>query len=340
MAMRKNVVSLDDLNPFDLDGTAEDIALVERGLAILARKQSVWSAILDKWKMAAGIQSAPAAMSAHNEREPAIRSMASLIQLYRMDERSPFQKIQFSTRGNYEAHLRRIERDIGDVELAQWKGEHIKSAYEAWTKGGTTNTMAHGLVTMLRGLFGFGALLGDRECERLSVIMHKMRFPMIRSRNVRLTAEHATKIIGRAHEKGLHSLALAQAIQFELGLGQKHVIGEWVPPNEPGESNVVSGGVKWLRGLRWGEIDNSRLLACPMVTDAIDRYMGARTGPMIVYEKTGLPYFPHQWRREWRAIANEVGVPKRIFNRDSRRRKSGMTSDNFDDAEPTSEARH
>lgn len=35
-ASRKIPVSLDELNPFELEGTPEDIALVEEGLAILA----------------------------------------------------------------------------------------------------------------------------------------------------------------------------------------------------------------------------------------------------------------------------------------------------------------
>jgi len=39
-----------------LEGTPEDIALVERGLAIMARKQVVWASVVEGWKKRAGIQ--------------------------------------------------------------------------------------------------------------------------------------------------------------------------------------------------------------------------------------------------------------------------------------------
>ena len=39
-------------------------------------------------------------------------------------------------------------------------------------------------------------------------------------------------IVEKAHEMRRDSIALAQAIQFETGLSQKDVIGEWVPESE------------------------------------------------------------------------------------------------------------
>jgi hypothetical protein len=41
-------------------------------------------------------------------------------------------------------------------------------------------------------------------------------------------------------------------------------------------------------------------------------------GPMVIYEGTGAPYEVGIFRRKWRSIANMVGVPKEIFNMDSR----------------------
>jgi hypothetical protein len=48
---------------------------------------------------------------------------------------------------------------------------------------------------------------------------------------------------------GMPSIQLAQALQFELCLRQKDVIGEWVPVAEPGMSSVTYHGRKWLCGL-------------------------------------------------------------------------------------------
>ena len=48
-------------------------------------------------------------------------------------------------------------------------------------------------------------------------------------------------------------------------LRQKDVIGEWVPRSEPGPSDIWnSDGEKWLRGLRWQEIDGN-LIGTPEV---------------------------------------------------------------------------
>ncbi len=337
MATRKdNIVSLDELDPFDLEGTAEDIALVERGLAIMARKQVVWSAVVEEWKKRAGIPMArPAASVLHDTppravRETGISNLAALIELYRVDQRSAFLKVHFRTRENYNNLLLRLERELGHMELARCKAEDIQNAYDGWVKTGNVY-MPHSLVTMLRGLFGFGStIMGDSECERLSVIMHKMRFPLAQSRTIhRMTPDQVIAIIEMAHKAGFPSIALGQAIQFEIGLKQKDVVGDWVPITEPGDSEIRVGALKWIRGLRWGDLDTSRLAECPMVRDAIDKITTPKIQgqPMIVYEKTQLPYVGAQWRHKWRELATEAGLPKAVYNMNSRgRRVSAKTA--------------
>lgn len=60
------------------------------------------------------------------------------------------------------------------------------------------------------------------------------------------------------------------------------------------------------------------LRECPMVMDELSHIPpGRRTGPLIVSERTGLPYartFSECWRRD----ANAAGVPKTVWNRDLR----------------------
>ena len=51
----------------------------------------------------------------------------------------------------------------------------------------------------------------------------------------------------RAEHFGWYSIALAQALQFELLLSQKDVIGEWVPVTEPGKSDVIWAERRLLR---------------------------------------------------------------------------------------------
>jgi hypothetical protein len=221
--------------------------------------------------------------------------------------------------------------DRGDVELATLKASTINEWHETWALSG--RAMAHALVTMLRMLFGFGAtILEDTECERLSMIMHKMKFEPLPKRTEILTVQQAKDIIAKAYEFDAPSIALAQAFQTDFGLHQKDVVGEWIPMAQPGPDDITDGRDKWVRGLRWDQVDadlvlrhptegTMRLKEGPLVSAAIDRMMWKRptSGPIIIHERTKLPYRAAAFRRLWRLIADNAGVPKDIRNSDSRK---------------------
>ena len=133
-----------------------------------------------------------------------------------------------TTRISYDRLIKRILKDCGHAKLADLKKRNLQDLYEDWMAGGKIPIQAHSLATMLRGLINFGASIEDSECERLSVVMHNMNFTMPKRRSERLTADQANEIRAMAHNVGRPSLALAQAFQFELKLGQREVIGEWV----------------------------------------------------------------------------------------------------------------
>lgn len=261
-------------------------------------------------------------------------SLTTLIDCYLTDKVSSFQKIRYRTRENYLCLCRRIEKEHGAVLLRDIRARHVMGWHDDWIAKGHVS-MAHSLMGMLRMLVSFGlTILEDRECERLAGVLSHLKFPMARPRIAILTAEHVIAIRAVAHSKGLHSMALAQAIQFDCMLRQKDVIGEWVPNNEPGTSDVIAGNDKWLRGIRWSEIDDNLILRhttskkqkdieidlrlAPMVMEELERIPNKESGPVIVYEASGVPYVTHQFRRLWREIANEAGVPKAIKNMDSR----------------------
>ena len=105
----------------------------------------------------------------------------------------------------------------------------------------------------------FGStLLADKDCREVKRLLHDMRFKMPKPRTERLTADMVVAIRREAHKLGFASIALAQAFQFDCMFRQKDVIGEWVPISEPGVSEIISGNEKWLKGLRWEEIDAFR----------------------------------------------------------------------------------
>jgi hypothetical protein len=248
---------------------------------------------------------------------------------------------RFRTRKYYDTLIFRIEQDFGTEKIADIDEVRVRRAYEEWSAAGKL-AISHSLVTMLRILVGFGAKQLRREdCRNLRAILSDLKFPRSKSHAERLTAEHAIAIRAVAHQMGHHSIALAQAFQFDCMLPQKDVIGEWVPQSEPGVSEVIHRGKKWLQGIRWNEINIDEMVLehtssfdgvivridlakAPMVKEEIAR-LGKlpSSGPVIVREKRArekrpIPWNDDDYRRIWRKIADVAGVPKNVRSRDSR----------------------
>jgi len=209
---------------------------------------------------------------------------------------------------------------------------------------------------MLRTVISYGATyLEDPEAIRLKAILNGMKFSAGSPRTKVLTAEMVVAIRAKAHELGRPSIALAQALQFECTLRQKDVVGEWAPMDEPGMSAIHDRGKKWMRGLRWEEIDANLILRhvtskkqkeivvdlklAPMVIAELavpNLYtnLGQKLGPMIIDEKTGLPY--RTFAQRWRPIARAAGVPDDVWQMDTR---AGAISEATDVA-PLEDVRH
>jgi len=261
-------------------------------------------------------------------------TVKGLIERYKNDPDSNYKKIGFRTRQNYDWYLRRIENDLGSERVADLDAHRIKNIHESWKATGIAS--AHGFVTMLRVISTFGATwLKSPGCRELKITLSGMEFQMPEERKERLTADHAKAIRRKAHELGRPSIALAQAFQFDCMLSQTDAIGEWVPNSEPGVSDITDGNEKWLRGLRWSEIDENLVLrhttstrkhiefdlrgGAPMVMEEL-ALLGTlpTTGPVIISERYGKPYISHEFRHKWREIAQAAGVPDKVRNMDSR----------------------
>jgi hypothetical protein len=286
-------------------------------------------------------------------------TLRSLMRAYKTDPDSQYRKIRYNSRVHYDALMSLIDTEHGDKLLPDLKGRTFSRLHEDWTKDGKI-AIAHAKIGMLRTLFSFGAtLLEDDDCGRLSGILSKMRFEMPRPRTERLTADQAVAIRAKAHEMGRPSIALAQAFQFELMLRQKDVIGEWVPLREAGISDVQADGLKWLRGIRWEEIDQNQVLRhvtskrqklieislrnAPMVLEELAyedlRHLGKTptSGPIVVSEWDNLPWTGPEFRRWWRMVADAAGIPKSVRNMDSR---AGAISEATDAGADLEHVRH
>jgi hypothetical protein len=66
------------------------------------------------------------------------------------------------------------------------------------------------------------------------------------------------------------------------------------------------------------------LRLAPMVMEELNRLTKLPTnGPMIGSEAMKQPYGSHAFRRQWRILANAMGVPSSVYNMDRRERRTG-----------------
>lgn len=276
----------------------------------------------------------------------------SLVEIYKRDADSSYHALRFHTKKHYDSNLRTLQSTVGKAKVSLLSFRDFKRWHENFAKppvGGEHEriTRAHGLMTMVRLVFSFAALIEIPRAAVLKGVLEAMTFPNPKKRVDFISAAQAAAVRAKAHELGYPSIALAQALQFELMLRQKDVIGEWLPMAEPGLSEITETGQKWLHGIQWGDIDADLILtkrlskslrgrtavmkpgegreerfdlkAYPMVMEELAKIpVEQRVGPLVKAEHSGLPWRQKVFASRWRKIANAAGVPKTTQNRDSR----------------------
>lgn len=272
-------------------------------------------------------------------------TIGSLIKLYLNSEESGFFELKYNVARNYarslkmidKAHGRRRVRDLTRKDLFLMHKGFLYSASDLKKGESPHLSMATKAMNLLRMLFKFGVGRDD-DCERLSKILSTMRFAKPASRRDYLTADQVKAIIKKANDLGFHSIALAQAIQFETALRQKDVIGEWWPEKVRRTDGARPLVETWTSGLVWNthisldlimvkptsksrfeKIAMADLKLCPLVMAEFARIgIEQRSGPVIVDERRGEPYTEGTFRTRWRQIANQCEIPTTTYNMDSR----------------------
>ena len=265
-----------------------------------------------------------------------------LVWAYRHDARSNYHQLKQKVRANYDSAFKRLIEDVGSERVEEWSAERVKTIYDqSWAANGKL-AMGRSMVAKLRLLCSYGStVLNNDACTRLGAILSNMRIPNAKSNNERMSREQARAIRIAAREHfGWNSIALAQALQFEFPkLRQVDVIGEWVPLNEGPDSEIRKDGQKWVHGLQWSDIDENLVLRktltsgrrneqrtveyslnrSQMVREEINRVPEERRkGPMVICEFNNQPWSTNEFRRKWRIVADNAGVPKNVKNMDSR----------------------
>jgi hypothetical protein len=283
-----------------------------------------------------------------------IKTLGDLIQIYTGSER--YKNLTHASRVHYDTILGAIRAERGPELLARLGAEDFESWHAKWGESGK-KTMAHSKIKLVRIVIGFGTeALRDRECERLIGVLSRLKFEAPKARSERLTKAQANDIRAMARRMERPSIALAQAFQMDVGLLQKDAIGEWVPFEEGGVSEYTSKGTKWVRGIRWSEIDGDVIFRhpgngwqddvefdlrnAPSVLEELRLLWGFQidkssreilpiSGAIIISEFDRLPWDAIEFRRWWRQVANACGIPKNVRNSDGRSR----TKDNVQESD-------
>lgn len=286
--------------------------------------------------------------------------LSSLIQMYRTNPASPYFEVKRVTRDNYDQSLDLLNEFCGMRMLDMVTGLDIKGWYnelkkppkdterkakqraKAAAEGRALDPAkprprrAYQCMQLLRIVIGFGVVSNISECFRLKSVLEEMRFSVPPARTESITFEQVKLICEKAIAKGLYSIALAQALEFELTLRQVDVIGVWERVEDGDYGGILYKGKRWQDGLLWAHLSPEGILQKETTkVDGVDllhdvtRYpflfhileqvpLSKRIGPMIVSEATGLPYQRRYFASTWRKIADEAGIPKTVWNRDSR----------------------
>lgn len=266
--------------------------------------------------------------------KPPVRSWADLIGRYVDDDVSPIRDVKGSTREDYAWLLGRWATIIGTLPIAALDYEAVKTIESGMKANGRSVSYVHRMFTMLRTVAGYGVAIKVAGARDVADVLGQIRFKMPPRREVYPAREQVVSIIRHADATGLRSFATGLLIQWTYALRAVDVRGQWLP----GPGGIMRNGEHWADGLTWDMVEPDLggfskvisktarqmpwptrfdLAVAPQVQERLAA-MKRRPGPVIVSERTGLPYTVSGWSRTFRRLADELGLPREIMMMDTR----------------------
>lgn len=272
-------------------------------------------------------------------------TFGSLINIYLMDPESSYAKLSDASRHPYDIYANRLIKHIGKRRIDQCDGRDVRKWFKVWA-GDVADLRdpkakipaARAALNVVKASISFGVICRLPGCAAFSAILAELSFPANKRRTFAPTAAHIDAARKAAHAAGAPSRALAYALQYESTARQWDVTGQWVPLSDIRPSAILANGMKWI-GPTWANIDEHNVLritptktegttaakieidlsVCPMVVEEMKAIAPEkRTGPLIVNERTGLPYRYDVFKDGWQADFRAAGLPKGMWNRDLR----------------------
>lgn len=272
----------------------------------------------------------------------------SLFGIYENDPESPFNvKLKPRSLETYSHTLRRLRGHIGAVRIDETDGRKLRRWFSLWADQEDPENprspyrhlaAGHLALAVVKAALSFGVFCRYPGCAEFKLVVAEASFPAVLARCHAPTREQMLAAGEAAIRAGAPSRALVYALQFETTVRQSDIIGEWVALSDPRPSAVIANGEKWI-GPTWAHVDENLiwrmthgktdqtsgargvydLTLCLMVMEhVLPMPVTARAGPLIVNERTGLPYTYNQFRHGWHCDYKAAGLPKGLWNRDTR----------------------
>ena len=250
---------------------------------------------------------------------------------------SPIHDVKPNTAGAYLDSLKVIRATVGARAIRAVVPMDVKRWYTNWRApaeaGKAERTKrAHDAVAALRMILRFGFALGYDECGVLVERLKMIRFERAAGRSSEMTIEHVRAFIAaalgttRLPEACRRGMALGVALQFETMLRQKDVIGEWrgTKPREEWHGALtwenIPGGMLRLytsksRGKKHAVFDLTRL---DLVWPLVQAFPQAERAGAMIKGPEGAPMRERTYRKWFREIANNAGIPPGVWTMDAR----------------------
>jgi Phage integrase family len=267
----------------------------------------------------------------------------SLLDVYQTDPESSYFKLKPSSRHPYDIFIRMLRTEIGQCHIDMTDGRDLKKWFTFWiqptAKDGPRHVAKGNMaISIIKAAAKFGVMCRLPGVSEFREVLKACSFEGVRPRTAVITADEVVAARAAAHANGHPALALCYAIQFEAGLRQWDVRGQWVPLSDPRPSAVIRKGEKWL-GPTWAHVDGNLILrvkptktedstgqqivvdfrVAPMIMEEIAHVKrDARTGPLIMHRQSGFPYRDDLFEDQWRKAAKAAGIDDDVWNRDLR----------------------
>jgi hypothetical protein len=269
-------------------------------------------------------------------------TIGSLAECYESDDDSAYQELKANSAEGYKPWLKMVRKTVGARLIFKVVAKDLRRWYRNWkeistTRGTDGTRQAYGGIQIIRILLKYGAESGIEKCRQLREDIEGMRFPRNPPRTATMSYEQVRAFIAKAFEMDAPFMALDQALQFEGMFRQNDVRGQWrkAKRNEVPNDGEIRVGDRIWRGITMDMLSigiGMELLvktsktgqpvvhdvdSCELVVECL-RKIDVKHGP-VARQANDLPWPDRQsYSKAWRVIAKAAGIPKTVWNMDSR----------------------